>query len=883
VDQTDDWMAELLYAVARANQRRAEGKSHPSVLRGLLEVFVGATGAEGGCVAIQDEPEPRAIARVDRLTESLGLVVDAAVERGERCADGDCVAWPVEVRGRIRGAVGIRGLPTDADPGRLDRIAEPTVSALANLLPDARAERNRAELERLFEFSVDLQCVASLEGWFQRVNPAFTEILGFWPGELKSRPILDFVHPDDRHLASDALVRLRRDEAVLDLTLRFRDTHGEYMWLSWRAMPYAQEGVFYALARDVTDLRAAEALRARLVATLEETTDFVWIANDEDWLVFLNRSTRRALGLPDDDALPTLRAADLVTPDARAAYAGALETAQRTGVWHGESSLIREGGRPMPVSQVVLAHRDERGEVEAFTVVARDITAQKEVERLKNEFVSIVSHELRTPLTSIRGSLGLIDGGATGELPAKAAKMVQIARNNTDRLVRLINDILDLDKIEAGKMELALEQTRLTDVLGRAVAGLEGAAAARGVELTWSVEGPEPIRADPDRIIQVLTNLVGNALKLSPAGGRVEIVARGVDPVRLSVRDEGPGIPQSDLQKVFGRFAQVDASDSRAKGGTGLGLAISKAIVEEHGGRIWAESALGSGATFHFELPRGAVERLIPGPSVERSRVLLVEDDRDLAQVLAGRLTEHGYGVTAAPTLAAAWAELRGGLMPDAVLLDVLLPDGSGLQLIDRMRAEADLRHIPVLVASGRDRAAFEADGEVVPEHLVWLQKPFSEQAMLQALWNATRPDRVPLVLIADDDDDSRAVVLDVLAASNLRSIEARSGKEAVALAVAHAPDLLVLDVGLPDMDGFAVVEALRRQKTRTMPLLVYTARELNREERAQLTLGHSLHVTKARSGPEAFLRSVQTLLGGLVPGPAPRETTPPPGLPPDG
>jgi signal transduction histidine kinase len=229
---------------------------------------------------------------------------------------------------------------------------------------------------------------------------------------------------------------------------------------------------------------------------------------------------------------------------------------------------------------------------------------RRHVERLKDEIVSVVSHELRTPLTSIRGSLGLLAGGVVGELPPEAARMVEIALDNTDRLVRLVNDVLDLQRIESGA-PLSRGPCSAAGMLADAVAATTGLAAGAGMEI--SVDAPPDgvaADADHDRIVQVLTGLIGNAVRFSPPGSVVSVSAEAAGgDVLFCVRDQGRGVPADQLESIFEPFEQVDASDAREKGGTGLGLAIARSIVARHGGRIWAESELGRGAMFCFSVP----------------------------------------------------------------------------------------------------------------------------------------------------------------------------------------------------------------------------------------------------------------------------------------
>ncbi len=269
---------------------------------------------------------------------------------------------------------------------------------------------------------------------------------------------------------------------------------------------------------------------------------------------------------------------------------------------------VRKDGSLIWGELTVSILRDEAGAPSFAIGMLADVTARKEAERVKDEFVSVVGHELRTPLTSIRGSLGLLEGGVMGALPPEAAQMLSTAVANTDRLVRLINDILDIERIDSGQAGVEMAPVAAAELVEQSIQVVASVAEEAGIEIGAEVERLT-VAADSDRVVQVLINLIGNAVKFSERGSTVTVGAgRDGEHALFSVSDSGRGIPADHLDSIFDRFSQVDASDAREKGGTGLGLAIARSIVEHHGGRIWAESCEGEGTTFRFTLPLARAE-----------------------------------------------------------------------------------------------------------------------------------------------------------------------------------------------------------------------------------------------------------------------------------
>lgn len=403
----------------------------------------------------------------------------------------------------------------------------------------------------------------------------------------------------------------------------------------------------------------------------------------------------------------------------------------------------RKNGQEFPLEIAVTPLlQPEKGV--SYSVFLRDISERKRVERLKNEFVSTVSHELRTPLTAIRGSLRLIAGGFTGELPAKTRTMINIANESCERLVTLVNDILDVEKIESGKVAFNLRLHDAGELAGKAVDATRAFAQPFGVEIRAEApSGPCLAMMDADRIIQVMTNLISNAVKFSPKGEciRVRVTPRG-GRVRVEVADRGPGIPEDFRPRVFQKFAQADASNDRcSQPGTGLGLSICKAIVERLGGSIGFDTAAGRGTTFWFEIP---AEELPPAPDEPASSVLIVEDDPASAELIAAGCRSTSMKAEVASTASAARARLSKGSFA-ALILDLEMSDVSGFSFLREIRADARLRSLPVIVVTTRreDTGRFPA-GDDLSSIVDWIQKPIDGSQVQSALRNIAAAGRDP-------------------------------------------------------------------------------------------------------------------------------------------
>ena len=463
----------------------------------------------------------------------------------------------------------------------------------------------------LFEGASDLIQAVSPEGRFLYTNRAWRDTLGYAPAEVSGLRLHDVIHPEHRSDAADLMqwVMEGGDVDTAELVLVSKDgrrivAEGSLSCKKVDGQPVATR----AILRDVTERRRAD---ERLKVSEARTRSI--IDNMLGGLITIDARGKIESINPAGELIFGYRREELVgqhlanlLPDQpgqdkwtylKAAFPKAIG---RITEWQG----LRKGGEVFPFELSMFEFETENGRYYAGNI--RDVSERHEVDRLKKEFISTVSHELRTPLTSIRGSLSLLASGLLGELPSEAQDAVEIADRNALRLIGLINDILDLERFESGKLEMHMGEVSLQDVLQRSVEAVRGVAEKHGVALEIQSDAARAW-GDADRLVQVVVNLLGNAVKFSSSGQRVTLEAERRPPfVEVRVIDRGRGIPKAMLDAVFERFKQVEASDARDKGGTGLGLAICKTIVERHGGEIGVRSEEGRGSTFYFRVPEHA-------------------------------------------------------------------------------------------------------------------------------------------------------------------------------------------------------------------------------------------------------------------------------------
>jgi PAS domain S-box-containing protein len=458
-------------------------------------------------------------------------------------------------------------------------------------------------------------------------SPLCFQQLGYEPGEFDTNDrdvMFAMVHPDDQKRVRAAARSHMRLKTPFDLEVRARTKSGDYKWIHVRGQAFWDENGkpqrFVGSHRDITEriqsqenLKQSESRFRQMADNIKEVF-FVTDARGHN-PIYVSPAYEEIFGRSVESLFANPSQFFAVThPDDRKALADLIRRQRQSKhSRHLEYRICLPDGEIRWLWARLSTIFDEKGSVIGICGVTADISERKEVEKRVSEFYSMVSHELRTPLTSIRGSFGLIEGGQAGEISPMVAKLVAIGRTESDRLIRLINDILDIKKIESGGFELKKAATNPQEIVAKTLEGISSMASEAKVTLKSLVASNRQLVGDEDKLIQVLTNLISNAIKYSSVEGTVTVTTSdvNVDKIRFAVTDEGPGIRAEDVPKLFGMFQQIDQSDSRLKGGTGLGLAISKAIVEQHGGQIGVDTKLGHGCNFWFELPANKTSEIV--------------------------------------------------------------------------------------------------------------------------------------------------------------------------------------------------------------------------------------------------------------------------------
>jgi len=533
-----------------------------------------------------------------------------------------------------------------------------------------------------------------------------------------------------------------------------------------------------------------------------------------------------------------------------------------------------------------------REQADELKGLAAELDAQRvqveEANRLKSEFLSNMSHELRTPLNSVMALSQLMISRGTGQDAARDVEYLRIIERNGRHLLNLINDILDLSKIEAGRMDLVLTEFDLRQVLTGALDTVGPMAAEKALKMPVQI-GPVPrMYSDEDKVRQIVLNLLSNAVKFTDRGEVATTVSASEEEVSIVVRDTGIGISRADCSHIFDEFRQVDGSTTRRHEGTGLGLAICRKLARLLGGDIFVTSRPGESSSFTVTLPircpklsRGVSAVLTPemypapsGPAttLTRRRILVIDDDPIVRELLRSYLTEAGCDVTVAPS-GREGLRLARQVRPSAITLDVMMPDVDGWEVMRELKAAPETAEIPVLIVSvSDDRTTGMALGAVG-----YIVKPVDKAQLLAEIERVATVRTVRRILVVDDDPAAREHICEVLREGPYAAETASGGAEALERVRASRPDVMVLDLMMPEVDGFAVLDQLRADPaTADLPVVVLTAKDLTADEQDQLKRAARAVITKGRTDKERLLQEVHAAieeLGGPRPSAGPVET----------
>jgi PAS domain S-box-containing protein len=648
------------------------------------------------------------------------------------------------------------------------------------------------ELDRFFKLSLDLLCVATFDGFFVRVNPAWQTVLGYTEDELRVTPFMDFVHPEDQAATVKAMSALLTGELVLDFENRYRAKGGSYRWLQWRSAPFAKQGLIYAAARDVTERKLAEEERERHARDLQR--------------------------------------------------------------------LVKE------------------------LEVARQRAEQATV--AKGEFLANMSHEIRTPMNAI---IGMTDLALQTKLTPRQRDYLRSAKESAEALLTIINDILDVSKIEARKLTLDRSPFRFRDAVEDSVRLLAPRADQKGLELACRIapDVPDALVGDAGRLRQVILNLVNNAIKFTDEGEVVVDVSMDerteeTATLRFMVRDTGIGIAPEKQWEIFGAFVQADASTTRKYGGTGLGLTISAQLVEMMDGRLWVDSEVGKGTRFHFVaqfgIHKGATEALhSTAGSLRDLRALVVDDNETNRLILGEILASWQMQATAVSGAAAALAALYDatdrGQPFHLVLTDALMPEVDGFTLAQQIARDGRLSALKVILLTSAGSSS--GRGRSTGHFAARLAKPVKQSDLLDAIVTAfaapggpepprerrlrgprRRLARSLRVLVAEDNPTNQKLVVALLKQQGHHVSMVGNGRLAVERAAKQRFDVILMDVQMPEMGGFEATAAIRERERATgthTPIVALTAHAMAGDRERCLEAGMDGYISKPLRPDELF------------------------------
>src|SRR5579864_883879 len=761
-------------------------------------------------------------------------------------------------------------------------------------LAEEETSRQKDLMQLILRSIIDGVVVADTDGKFLLFNEAAKQFVGIgaidatpdtWSKQYGAfRPDGVTVFPPDEL----PLVRAMRGENVDAVELFIRNANvpdGRLLSITGRPLrgeDGALKGGVVVLHDISLQKRAAEELRQseeRYHLLFDSNPHPVWVYDLKTLAILdVNPSAVRNYGYSREEFL-SLTIKDIRPPEDIPALlesaAKATPGTETAGVWKHrkkDGTLIDVDITSRPL---IYDGRDAR------LVVATDVSVRKRAEealvrakeeaertsKFKDQFLSTMSHELRTPLNAVLGFSDLLADERYGPLNDKQRRYIDHIHTGGKHLLTLISDILDLSKIEAGRMELALESISVDATFAEVLSVMQPLADRKSHALTANAKRGLVVRADATRLKQVLMNLLGNAIKFSPNGGRIELTARlEDDKVRVEVWDNGPGIAPEEQKRIFEAFYRLRESGKKTEG-TGLGLAIKQRLVELHGGELSLKSQVGQGSCFYFSLPAAVSAREVlrrktgtSSRAVGPQRILVIEDDRATAQLIHSQLSSAGYQVTLCEEPQKA-VEIAAQLQPNAITLDIVMKPKNGWEILIQLKRDPRTAQIPLIVVSIVDQPSM---GTLLgaDEYLV---KPVDKMTLLGAIERHVRshPDIKPgrSILVVEDDAPTREFIAEMLTTHGFAVTTAADGAQARAQVAAALPELVILDMMLPEVSGFELLGEWRASlRTASLPVFVLTSKDLSQEEQGYLRTHAEALLRKQEPWRDALLRQLERI-----------------------